>query len=509
MTNLILRSPNSIQNKMMAMMNKRMKPKGKIDIFSIVSDPKIANVIITIASDIQHAGGQAFFVGGCVRDFLFKRPIKDVDIAVEGLGLDDLNAILCRFGDTKTTGTDFLVIKIKIEGQEFDFSATRDEASTGDGFKDVIARPASLFSDLRRRDITINAIAVNVLSGDLIDPFNGTRDAHGNIIRHTSDKFIESSERPLRIAQFLARMPFLDVAADTTDICASMADKFATIPKEQLKAQFEKMLERGIKPSRGFRFLQEIGFIDKLHGFADLIGLEQDAIHHPEGDALTHTLMATDAMARICQREGIDGFRRFKLVLAALTHDMGKPQVTIIDDDGRITSRGHAFENDAALAFLDQICIHQGMQRAIIALVNHHMSIMQNHITIRVVRRIARKLNEAVGSSIDIRKAATPQDLCFLFEADKSARREDGQVVLIGQTGKIGDFRDTASELDILDNNRKPPAMINGKDLIALGLTPGPLFGKILSAVKDAEDSGEIGTKQAALDLAQKMIDNQ
>ena len=466
--------------------------------------------ILDIAAKIADNGGQAFFVGGCVRDFFLNTKTNDIDIVVEGMGFDKLDSILKTFGETKQTGKEFLVIKINIEGQEFDFSIARDETSTGDGFKNFKINPASLIEDLTRRDITINAMAINILTGELIDPFGGQADIENRIIRHTSAKFTESSERPLRLMQILARNPEFTIHPDTIAICAGMSDKFASIDPSQIAAQFTKLFEKGKRPGMGIMFLKTIGFIEHFPSLEALDGLPQSAKHHPEGDALIHTCMTMDAMSAICNREGIDGTQRMKLIATAIAHDMGKPETTDTTGDD-ITSKGHASATDAAIAFLNQIGIHQGMIKAIIALTREHMAIMQGKITPKAIKRIARRLNEATGADtasdddkLDIRKTATLNDLCFIFEADASARSADREIRLIGQTGAIAKFREIAEALK-LDDGQKPTSLITGENLIAMGMKPGKHFGKILKAITEAEESGKINTEAEALEMARGM----
>ena len=453
-----------------------------------------------IAKEIKDAGGRALIVGGFVRDALLNKPSKDIDIVVFGISQDALMGILSKFGRPKAdAGNNFPVIKMG----EFDFAMARRERSTGNGFQDVIMETGAdvtVKEDASRRDLTINAIFQDIITGKLVDPMHGARDIKDRVMRHCSPAFVESSERPLRIAQQLARNPQFEVAEDTIKICQSMTDQFNSIPANQLKQQFEKMMS-GSKPSKGLKFLKSIGFLGLFPAIAKLDETEQDEIHHPEGNAFEHTCQTLDAMASICDREGITGAERFKLMVAIIAHDMGKPETTIIKD-GRIASPRHAQETKNAEAFMEQINFPIKTRPSIIALINNHMAHI-NEPSAKSVRKIARKLAEASDSPKPEIKA-TIRDLCFVMEADMSGRTADGSATPIGQIGNIAKIREFAEAGKMTDG--KPAQIIQGRDLIAIGLKPSPKFGEIIRQAASAQEDGIFSDKAGGMKFVQSII---
>jgi tRNA nucleotidyltransferase/poly(A) polymerase len=240
--------------------------------------------VLDIAKAIQRAGGQALLVGGTVRDAVFNHlhatmlASKDIDIEVFGLPTEQLVTILQTFGRVDEVGKSFGVIKVTIGELDLDFSLPRTEKKVGvghTGFEVVPDHTMTLQQAVLRRDFTINALAFDPLTGQLIDLVGGVEDIHNQVLRHVSDKFGEDPLRVMRAVQFTARF-CLDMAEETIAICRSLLSEFHTLPQERLWIEWEKFLGKGIKISKGIDVLF-------LTGWFDMFPLDKASISHVTG----------------------------------------------------------------------------------------------------------------------------------------------------------------------------------------------------------------------------------
>lgn len=210
-----------------------------------------------IAKLVNEAGGKTYYVGGFVRDFLLGIENKDVDIEVHGISNSKLLEILNKVGKPLSYGKSFGIYSL--EGEDIDIAMPRVEKNTGDGHKDfdVYVNPyIDLNTAIKRRDFTINAIYKDVLTGELIDPFNGQKDLKNKVIRHIdSDTFVEDPLRVLRGAQFASRFEF-DIAEETIELCKEIDIK--TLSKQRIEEELKKALLKSNKPSIFFKCLQDM-----------------------------------------------------------------------------------------------------------------------------------------------------------------------------------------------------------------------------------------------------------
>jgi tRNA nucleotidyltransferase (CCA-adding enzyme) len=206
--------------------------------------------LMEIAQEIDSLGGELYLVGGSVIDIISKRDIKDWDIEVHGITESTLENILSNHGRPVSCGKSFDVIKQRIEDIDYDFS-----------FENI---PGSERLDLEelssRRDLTINSMMYNLVTGELYDGHNGIKDLDEGIIRHVSDKFIDDPLRVLRIMQLLPRKGKV-VHEDTLELCRNNIKGFDNIFKERIYEEFNKLLLKPKKPSMGIQFLYDSDWI--------------------------------------------------------------------------------------------------------------------------------------------------------------------------------------------------------------------------------------------------------
>ncbi len=264
-----------------------------------------------VAEKIKEAGGNLYLVGGAIRDEIMGKEPHDRDYCVEGIELSDF---IDLFPDAKIVGNDFSVFLI--DGCEFALARTEKKVSKGyKGFKVNTSKDITIKEDLKRRDLTINAIAKNVLTGEIVDPFNGVLDIENRKIRHVSDAFDEDPLRAYRVARFAAKYDF-DVVPETVEKLRNLKDELNTLTKERVFVELRKALGTDT-PSKFFRVLKEANILDvHFKEINDLVGVPQPEKYHPEGDVFEHTMMVLDKVASKTPDESV----RF----AALVHDFGK-----------------------------------------------------------------------------------------------------------------------------------------------------------------------------------------
>ena len=259
---------------------------------------------------------RTYLVGGAVRDQLLQRPVSDRDHVVVGASPDDLLAL-----GYKPVGKDFPVFLHPDTGEEY--ALARTERKTGRGYHGfaVHADPAvTLEQDLERRDLTINAIAMDE-AGGLVDPFGGVRDIEQRVLRHVSPAFVEDPVRLLRVARFAARFAPLGftIAGETMALMQRMVrdGEVDHLVPERVWQETRRALGEP-RPSAFLRVLRESGALAVLFPEVDaLYGVPQRAEFHPEVDTGVHIEMVLDMAARLAPGNDLVGF-------CALTHDLGK-----------------------------------------------------------------------------------------------------------------------------------------------------------------------------------------
>ena len=214
---------------------------------------------------MANAGGQAWLVGGVVRDHLLGIQTKDFDIEVHRLESEDLRAVLASLGSVNEVGRSFGVFKLATGDVSCDVSIPRHDSQTGEGHKDisVVGNPyMGIEAAARRRDLTINAIALDPLSGEIADPFGGGRDIERGRLRAVDPQtFVEDPLRAIRVVQFAARLGF-SVDPKLAELCRTAS--LWALPPERVWGELEKMLLRAPTPSIGWLLMNELNLIEKV-----------------------------------------------------------------------------------------------------------------------------------------------------------------------------------------------------------------------------------------------------
>ena len=286
---------------------------------------------------------KTYLVGGAVRDSLLGLQAGDRDWVVVGATQAQMEA-----DGFKAVGKDFPVFLHPLTGEEY--ALARTERKSGRGYRGFVvdADPSvSLEEDLQRRDFTINAIARDEETGELVDPWGGVRDIEQRVLRHVGPAFVEDPLRVLRAARFMARFAPLGfaLAPETAALMREMAasgELDALVP-ERIWQELRRSLTMK-QPSSFLRCLHDTGALAVILPEVDaLYGVPQRAEFHPEVDTGMHQEMVSDMAARLAPGDDLIGF-------AALTHDLGKA-LTPTDELPR-----HIMHEQRGLKPLAQLC---------------------------------------------------------------------------------------------------------------------------------------------------------
>ena len=422
---------------------------------SVVKDIETAEAV---ARRVKDAGGRCFYVGGFVRDRLLGRENKDVDIEVHGLSPAELETILDFLGERLTVGESFGIYTLK--GCSLDISLPRREGFSGGGHTEL-AEVTDPFIGPKaaagRRDFTLNAMMQDVLTGEILDFFDGQADLERGIIRHvTPTIFREDPLRVLRAAQFAARFGFT-VAGETLSLCRGV--DLYSLPKERVEGEVKKALLKSERPSVFFELLREMGQLDTwFPELKALIGVEQNPEFHSEGDVWNHTMLVLDRAAE-CRDKARNPFA---FMLSALTHDMGKALCTE-EIDGVI----HAYEHELlglapARAFVKRLTDENDVLKTVLNQTELHM----RPNVMAAARSSVKKTNHLFDEAVDP-EALIALAICDGLGTVSSAAYVSHEAFF---ESRLAAYREYMS---------RPYVM--GRDLLEAGLTPGESFGDYLA----------------------------
>jgi tRNA nucleotidyltransferase (CCA-adding enzyme) len=442
-----------------------------------------------MALAVRDEGGRALVVGGWVRDALLGRTSKDVDLEVFGVPGDRLLALVSGFGRVDTVGESFTVYKVG----GIDVSLPRRESKTGRGHTGFTVQgdpSLSIEEAARRRDFTVNAISLDPLTGEILDPFKGQTDLDARRLRVVDPTtFGDDSLRVLRALQFAARFE-LELTDDSRALCRAIP--LDDLPPERIWGEMEKLLLQAARPSIGLALALDLGVVDRLWPeMKALVGCPQEPDWHPEGDVWVHTLMVVDRA-----RQRIDGLARgpaAAMMLGAITHDFGKPATTAVID-GRMRSPGHEEAGvEPATRFLDRLNVHSldgyDVRQAVLGLVAQHLKPSAFH------------------------KSATPvSDGAFRRLAQKIDLELLARFAMADCTGRTGTFDCSAIDW-FLERARAlgvehaaPAPLLMGRHLLELGVKPGPRMGELLAEIYDAQLEGTVTTLDEGIAMARTLL---
>ncbi|HEV2601262.1 MAG TPA: HD domain-containing protein [Candidatus Babeliales bacterium] len=435
-----------------------------------------------LATLIHQNGGRALLVGGAVRDLLLDREVKDVDIELHGIAVDAVEPLLRQIGFVDYVGKSFGIFKVSpADEPSIDIALPRSDS--GGRKPQVAVDPMmSLHDAFRRRDLTINAMGMDLYTGELIDLFGGYQDLQNKVLRAVdAEFFVQDPLRFYRVMQFVGRFE-MEPDEQLNALCATM--DVSTVSIERIEKEFEKLLLQSRAPSRGIRWLHRIGRLHELFPeLGNLIGVVQSARWHPEGDVFEHSMQALDAAAAFTYS---DADQKLTIMYAALCHDLGKVETTVIDGEF-VTSYGH--ESVGAVLtkqLLKRITGKKNLIIVVVKLVACHMQPLQ-FVALKsgpaAYKRLARKLAPH----------ATIAMLAQVARADILGRNPHKGTPLTGQTPEVDMFIQKSAELQILDKVELP--VLLGRDLMP-EVAPGPRLGELVKQAYEIQLNEGIVDKQ-------------
>jgi poly(A) polymerase len=437
-------------------------------------------------------GVDAYLVGGAVRDELLGLPSKDADFLVPGVDHAGLRAALEPHGrvlDLEVAGQlvgvrlyprDREIRKLVPAGIEF--APPRAERSTGPGRHDfeIVADPSiSVEDDMRRRDFTVNAIARRLADGQLIDPLGGVGDLRARVLRTVSPRSFE--EDPLRLVRGLRFVSQLDLdpAEETLDQMREHAGSVRLVSAERvgggLQADGLGELSRlllGSHPAKALRLARDtVVLVELLPEFAPAVGFEQaSARQHLPLDE--HIFAVVQAAA--------DGGAPLAVRLAALLHDLGKP--TDPDDHDAAAAR-------IAREALDRLRYPNALRRHAVAIVREHAFAVEPADELH-----ARRFLREHGDELAL-------DLVAHKQADLRGKRPDAR-----EEERLDRFAQLVAQ-ERAQPHRLDQLAIDGNDLIALGVAPGPALGEALDALLgEVVEDPAANTREHLLERAKELI---
>ena len=453
-----------------------------------IISPELNQIILAISN----AGGQLILVGGAVRDLFFNIQVKDIDIEVHKLSLEKLEKILFKFGIVSLVGKFFGILKL--HGLDVDWSIPRIDSS---GRKPVVKLDPNmeLKQAFARRDLTINAMGIDLITKELIDPFNGFRDLQDGILRATDKKFFkEDPLRFFRVMQFVGRFNFKP-DEELNKLCREI--DLTKISKERIEEEFEKLFLKSKKPSLGIDWLNQVGRLKEiLPELYDTIGVPQRADYHPEGDVFEHSKQAMDLAASL---DYANKDEKLLIVISAMCHDLGKVVSTTINSVSfvvsvceakvlnhesyinseccTIKSIGHEYTGaPLAKKLVQRITRKTDLIKKVPVLVKYHMcpsNYLRNYASDGAYKKLAWNIHK----ESDLTMYHLYQLLC----ADRLGRNGLRGHPLPMPDNICEQFLNKAKDLGILQSPEA--SVINGRDLEALGVKPGPAMGKLLDKV--------------------------
>jgi len=416
-----------------------------------------------LAERIAESGGRAFFVGGYVRDSLLGREPKDIDIEVYGLEPDTLVEILSTAGRVDLVGRQFGVLRAA--GLDVDWTLPRRD-SAGRHPRVAINPHLSFREATRRRDLTVNALLKDVLTGELVDPWGGQADLEKGVLRAPDRSlFVEDPLRFYRVMQLCARLG-MTPDPELDSLCAGM--EIHTVARERVEEEFNRLWLEAARPSLGLAWVQRVGRLaEVLPPLAGTPATPQDPEWHPEGNVWTHTLQVVDAAAAL--REGERG-RDLMLLWAAALHDCGKPATTR-QEGGHLRSPEHDRESESlASPFLRGLLRSQRVAEGAVKLIAQHMKPLQfhqNQSSEKAFKRLALKL--APEADLEL--------LAALALADGRGTNPAGGAPLTRDFEMVDWFREMSEQARVSREPEKP--VLKGRHLLGI-IEPGPRLGQVL-----------------------------
>jgi putative nucleotidyltransferase with HDIG domain len=432
-----------------------------------------------ISKEAQLSGVRAFVIGGYVRDSLLKRKSKDIDIVVEGSGIELAERVALTLGATVSVFKNFGTAMLKWHDLEIEFVGARKESYRASSRKPIV-EDGSLEDDQLRRDFTINALALSLQEEDygrLSDPFNGVNDLENGLIRTPLEPDTTYSDDPLRILRAIrfASVLSFSIVPESLESIKRNRERIKILSHERINEEINKILLSPI-PSVGFRLLESTGLLEFI--LPQLLLLK--GVENIEGkghkDNFSHTLQVVDNLAKHTDN--------LWLLWAALLHDIAKPATKCFEPNIGWTFHGHDFVGAKMIPkiFTQLKMPMNEKMKYVQKMVQLHLrpiALVQEEVSDSAVRRL---LFDA-GEDID--------DLMLLCEADITSKNEN---TVKKHKSNFSVVREKLIEVEAKDAVRQFHNPVTGERIMEIyDISPGKEIGIIKEYIKNAILDGVIG----------------
>lgn len=443
----------------------------------MASSPQVQGDLRAFATEVVRrlaaAGFRAVFAGGCVRDMLLGVQPKDFDVATSATP----QQTMALFPRNVPVGVAFGVVRVIGPGDnppQVEVAAFRAETTYSDGRRPDQVSFTNEVEDVRRRDFTINGLLYDPLKDQLLDYVGGRADLEAGVIRAIGDpkqRFGEDHLRMLRAVRFASRLAF-EIDAATFRAIQDSAARILAVSAERIRDELNLMLT-GPAPRRALELLKQAALLQHLLPEVDaLAGVPQPGEFHPEGDVWTHTLLMLGWLKNA----------PLTLALGVLLHDIGKPPTLARLDRIRFNEHDRVGAEMTARIMTRLRYSNEEVERV--------TSLVRGHMVFKGIQRM--------------RPAKLKR---FLREPHFDEHLELHRLDCLASHGKLANHEFCVAELKKQPpETLRPAPLITGHDLIALGLTPGPRFKRILADVEDRQLEGALKDKESAIKYVREKL---
>lgn len=463
--------------------------------------------------------GQIYLVGGMVRDLLLGRETKDIDLVVAGVPAKPLQAFLKTKGSVNLVGKTFGVFKFVPKGRTqpaIDIALPRTEHAFGTGgYRDVAVKTnwkLPLTEDLSRRDFTVNALAFNLASSTLIDPFNGLHDLKAKTIRAVGaprTRFQEDYSRMLRALRFACQLDF-HVEPKTWSALKTLMPRINSLRKKERVVPYEIIAKELLKAFASDP-LQALDLFDRSNAIKALIPellkmkkCPQPKNHHSEGDVWQHTALALEVLTGSGFKKEFGEKPNAEVVFATLFHDIAKPLTITYPKTRGDRIRFHGHDEQGALLtkkISERLKLSSYKDRIIDVDAERLALLVRNHLLL--MSGDPRNMRATTIERHYLRNDLLGKELLMVQFADGSAT-----IDAAGRTG-LGPYRLMKKRIAGLMNAKTrtlPPPLLNGNEIMReRKIAPGPEVGKIIEALREAQLTGKVKTKATALQFVKRL----
>lgn len=452
----------------------------------IRSRPDHQGILEAVSQLGQKQDIKPYLVGGYVRDLFLQRDNQDIDLVVEGDGIAFARDLSRQLGVERVVAfEEFGTALVPLQGIQVEVATARTETYEPDSRKPHVTA-GTIGSDLSRRDFTINALAASLHPdsfGELEDPFQGIRDMNDGILRTPLDPDVTFSDDPLRMlraARFAAQLGYR-ILPESLACIAHQRERISIVSRERITEELMKLLAAD-KPSVGFIILKETGLLAYVFPELDAMYGAEERDGRGHKDIFYHTLQVVDNAAALSPKT--------ELRFAALVHDIGKPRTKRYDNQRGWTFHHHEeVGRKMLLEIAQRMRLSKELRDYLVKLTRLHLrpiALASEGVTDSAVRRLMREAGEDVD------------DLMTLCRADITTKQVARQERYMANFERVEALM---ADVTMRDEMRAFQSPVRGDEIMAIcSIEPGPLVGKLKTAIEEAILEGQIeNTHEAAL----------